>query len=82
MNNPTKKDWNDLTRLMKHLKTTRTQKILRPGKLDTVAVYIDASFGVHADMKGHGGYIVLLGNAPIYAKASASKLNTKSQRKN
>ena len=79
MNNPSMKDWNDLTRLMKHLKSTREQKlILRPDKLDTVTAYIDASFGVHADMKEHGGYVVLLRKAPIYAKASASKLNTKS----
>ena len=33
---------------------------------------------MHHFQKGHGGCVILLGNALIYAKASASKLNTKS----
>ena len=51
MNNPSKKDWDDLTRLMKHLKSTREQKlILRSGKLDTVTAYKDVAFGIHVDI--------------------------------
>lgn len=76
---PSNKDWNDLEKLLKYLKTTRDRKLtLRPGDLNTITAYIDASFGVHPDMKGHAGCVTLLGNAPIYVKASAGKLNTKS----
>jgi hypothetical protein len=77
---PTEKDWNDLKILIGYLKGTRDLKlVLKPGKnLNRVTGYIDASFAVHPDMKGHAGCVVLLGDAPIYVKASAGKINTKS----
>ena len=33
---------------------------------------------MHPDKKRHAGCVILLGNAPVYVKASAGKLNTKS----
>ena len=53
--------------------------ILKPGNnLNRVTGYIDAAFAVHPDMKGHAGCVVLVGSAPVYVKASAGKINTKS----
>jgi hypothetical protein len=77
---PTVKDWNDLKKLMGYIKGSRNLKlVLKPGKeLSTITGYIDASFAVHPDMKGHAGCVILLGKAPIYVKASGGKLNTKS----
>ena len=76
---PTTKDWEDLQRVLGFIKYKKDQKlILRANNLDTVTSYIDASFGVHADMKGHGGCITLIGNAPVDIKSSTGKLNTKS----
>ena len=77
---PTEKDWGDLVRYVGYLKGSRELKlVLRPGeRLCQVTGYIDASYGVHPDMKGHGGCVVLVGDAPVYVKASAGKLNTKS----
>jgi hypothetical protein len=43
-----------------------------------VTGYIDAAFAVHPDMKGHAGCVIMLGTAPVYVKASAGKINTKS----
>ena len=44
----------------------------------TVTAYVDASYGVHPDMKSHTGCLVTLGAGPIYAKSGTQKLNTKS----
>jgi hypothetical protein len=44
----------------------------------TVKSYIDASYGVHQDMKSHTGCVITLGKGMIYAKSSTQKLTTKS----
>jgi hypothetical protein len=44
----------------------------------TVTAYVDASYGVHPDMKSHTGCLVTLGAGPIFAKSGSQKLNTKS----
>jgi hypothetical protein len=43
-----------------------------------VHAWIDASFGVHDDMKSHTGAVVGLGYGPTWCKSSVQKLNTKS----
>jgi Reverse transcriptase (RNA-dependent DNA polymerase) len=80
MKTPTEKDWNDLVKYIGYIKGSRDMKLtLKAGKnIDVVTGYIDASFGVHDDLKGHGGCVILVGDAPVYVKSSASKLNTKS----
>ena len=42
--------------------------------------YIDASYAVHEDCRGHTGIIVLLGgtNAPLYVRSAKQKINTRS----
>jgi hypothetical protein len=39
---------------------------------------VDATYGVHADMKSHTGAVIGIGQGPIFAKSSTQKLNTKS----
>ena len=43
-----------------------------------VSAFIDASYGVHSDMKSHTGCVIGIGGGPVYAKSSGQKLNTKS----
>jgi hypothetical protein len=43
-----------------------------------VYAYIDASFGVHNDLKSHSGCVIGIGKGPIYAKSGTQRLNTKS----
>ena len=43
-----------------------------------MTAYVDASYGVHPDMKSNTGCLVTLGAGPIFAKSGTQKLNTKS----
>ena len=43
-----------------------------------VKCYVDASYGVHQDMKSHTGSAITLGKGVVYAKSSTQKLTTKS----
>ena len=40
--------------------------------------YVDASFAIHPDMRGHTGSILSMGKGSIQAKSIKQKLNTKS----
>ena len=76
---PTESDWDKLVRLMKYLNGTKgydiTIKVNMPLR---VQVWIDASFGVHDDGKGHTGVYATLGVGPIYCKSSKQKSVTAS----
>ena len=39
---------------------------------------VDASYGVHADMRSHSGAVMSLGKGAVYSKSSKQKINTKS----
>jgi hypothetical protein len=51
---------------------------LEANKNLAVLAYVDASYGVHDDMKSHTGCVVGIGKGPLYAKSSTQKLNSKS----
>lgn len=44
----------------------------------TVQWWVDASYGVHADMRGQTGGLMSLGKGAIYATSTKQKLNTRS----
>ena len=46
--------------------------------IDLMETYVDASYAVHQNMRGHTGGLVTLGRGIIKGKASKQKLNTKS----
>ena len=39
---------------------------------------MDASYGVHEDMKSHTGCVIGIGRGPVYIRSTGQKLNTKS----
>jgi histone deacetylase 1/2 len=79
VNNPTEEDMRKLERLVRYVRGTRELGIvLEASKNLSVYGYIDASYGVHCDMKSHSGCIIGIGKGPIYAKSGVQKLNTKS----
>jgi hypothetical protein len=43
-----------------------------------VVAYVDASDGVHADLKSHTGLFITLGRGPLYCKSGRQKITTKS----
>lgn len=76
---PQREDMKKLERTVQYIRGTKdlglTLKIDGP---ITVTCHIDASYGVHTDMKSHTGSAITLGKGVIYAKSSTQKLTTKS----
>jgi hypothetical protein len=46
--------------------------------MHVVKWWVDASFGIHPDMKSHTGATMSLGKGSAYSKSTREKLNTKS----
>ena len=76
---PTKHDYNKLSRTIKYLRNT-TKLVLRlsADNLTIVKWWVDASYGVHHDMKSHTGGVMSLGTGAAYSTSKKQKLNTKS----
>ena len=76
---PQRDDMLKLNRLIQYLRGTKEKGIILEGINDfNVVSYVDASYGVHPDMKGHSGCVIGIGKGPIFAKSNTQKLNTKS----
>jgi hypothetical protein len=76
---PTKHDYNKLVRVIKYLRTTRTLVLrLSADNLNIIKWWIDASYGVHHDMRSHTGGTMSMGTAAVYSTSHRQKLNTKS----
>jgi hypothetical protein len=64
---------------MKYLcRTTKMALALEANDSQLVRWWIDASFAVHQDMKGHTGGVILLGKGGVYGTSTRQKLVTKS----
>ena len=46
--------------------------------LDIIRTWVDASYGVHHDFKGHTGGAMSMGQGIFHSKSGKQKLNTKS----
>ena len=75
----TEEDWGKLKRLLRFLnQTIDDERIMGADDLLSLLTWIDASYGVHTDMKGHTGGVMSFGTGIVHGKASKQKLNTKS----
>lgn len=72
---PTKHDQKCLDHLYNYISTTKQYKLrIRPTSLQLTA-YIDASFAIHGDGKGHTGIIITMGDQGVlYIQSSKQKL--------
>ena len=76
---PTKEDMEKLERTVRYIRGTKELGIiLQADKHIGVCGYIDASYGVHSDMKSHTGTVIGIGKGPIFTKSATQKINTKS----
>jgi hypothetical protein len=73
---PDEDDYKKLTRVMRYLQKTIYLKL----KLESYGsgLMVDASYGVHADMKGHTGGTMSMGKGSIYSVATGQKLVARS----
>ena len=76
---PNQGDWKKLVRILGFLKKTR-EDVLTLEADDKQSLYwmIDASFGVHPDMKSHTGGIFTLGKGAVISDSTKQKANSRS----
>ena len=68
-----------MKRILKYIRKTRQLGIiLRPGEGNKINVYVDASFGIHADGKSHTGVVIGYGAGPVFASSKKQGIVTKS----
>jgi hypothetical protein len=65
-------------RIVNYLKDTSTRGLILHCEDLSVKVSCDASFGMHADAKGHTGYIITLGNSYLNARSGKQKFTATS----
>jgi Reverse transcriptase (RNA-dependent DNA polymerase)/Zinc knuckle len=76
---PNTDDYRKLSRVMKYLRGSINLPLtLEAANLQVIKWWVDASYGVHPDMKSHTGGVLSLGKGAIYATSTRQKLNTKS----
>jgi hypothetical protein len=76
---PTKHDYNKLARCIKYLRGS-VELVLRlsADNLNIIKWWVDASYGVHHDMRSHTGGTMSMGTGSAYSTSQKQKLNTKS----
>ena len=71
---PTEEDWKKLRRVICFLKATKdNRRIIGMDDLWSLGTWIDGSYAVHADMRGHTGSSMSSGWGLVHAKASKQK---------
>ena len=76
---PDHDDYKKLTRLMRYLQdTVEIPLTLEADNTPVIQWWVDASYGVHSDMKSHTGAMMSLGKGCIQSMSTRQKLNTRS----
>ena len=71
-------DWKKLVRMIGYLKGTKALVLTLSDNNKGLSWWIDASNGVHPDLKGHIGATLTLGKGSVFSKATKQKINTTS----
>ena len=81
MKQPYKEDWDKLRHRLMHLKGTLYMKrYFTADNLSSIVWWVDGSFGVHWDSKGHTRAMVSMGKGVIVNIARKHKMNVATQR--
>jgi hypothetical protein len=76
---PDEDDYKKLSRVIKYLQTTPDLPlVLAADDSGMIQWWIDASFAVHPDMKGHTGATMTMGRGSVYSTSSKQKLVARS----
>ena len=76
---PDEDDYKKLTRAMRYLQGSKLLKlVLSADDSGVVQWWVDASYAVHKDMKGHTGGTMSMGKGSIYSTSSGQKLVARS----
>ena len=73
---PDQDDWGKLKRVLKYLNGTKHMKLkLTVENLSIIKWWIDASYNVHWDARGHNGAMMTMGKGAIISNSNKQKLN-------
>ena len=76
---PDRDDYKKLARLVRFLRATASEPLtLEADETHVVKWWVDASYGVHPDMKSHTGGTMTMGKGSVYSTSVRQRLNTKS----
>ena len=76
---PNEDHWGKRKLVLEYLKGTKSLKLtIHPGKSDVIKWYVDASYAIYDDCKGHIGAMMTLGKGNVISFSRKQKLNTKS----
>jgi hypothetical protein len=76
---PDKDDWNKLVHLMRYIRCNRTMPLIMSAYGSGILKWwVDASFTVHPNMRGHSGGGLSLGRGFTIGSSTKQKLNTRS----
>jgi hypothetical protein len=79
VNGPDTDDDKKLTRILSYLHSQPSLFLRLTGShVNSPACFVDASYAVHGDFKGHTGAFISLGGGAIHVKSSKQKINSKS----
>lgn len=75
LKNPDEDDYKKLSRVMKYLQgTIDLPLIIKADQTRVIRWWVDASYAVHSDMKGHTGGTMSMGSGMIYSTSTKQKL--------
>ena len=73
---PDEDDWKKLYRVLEYLRgTIKLGLVLRVDSLNVIKWWVDASYVIHPDMKGHTGSTMPLGGGSAISMSKKQKLN-------
>ena len=76
---PNHQDWIKLIKILNYLKATKSDIVkMSADDSQTIKWYVDSSFAVHKDMRGHTGAIMTLGAGAIISDSTKQKVNARS----
>ena len=76
---PTEDDWKKLQRTIRYLQSSKWLPLtLEAGGSGDIKWWVDASYGVHSDYRGHTGGTLTLGKGHQYSSSTKQKINTRS----
>ncbi len=69
-------DWKKLKRLLSYLNGSKHLKLrLTALSMNVIECYVDASFAIYDDMKGHAGSVITMGGSKgaVFSKSTKQK---------
>jgi hypothetical protein len=77
--NPSEEDWKKLIKVAKYLNSTKHLYLTLSAEKDiTITSYIDSSFAIHPDGKGHTGAVITLGGGSVRSRSTKQKVVARS----